>query len=158
MNEKLIRELQLLLYAFGTGSMFAFLYDQIIVWRRLVKHAKLLTCTEDFFYLVFCFFISFKLLFYGNDGILRFYMIIGCALGILLYFTTIGRVYAKLMTRIIGFVMSPLKWLKKRLTRYLFQFTMKLRKCIASWKRKGETNADSRKKKKKQAEISAKKK
>lgn len=158
MYEELTREWMLLVYALGTGAGFSFLYDQLLVYRKLKKHAKILIYIEDFFYLVICFFISFFLLFYGNNGILRFYMVLGCAIGIFLYFETLGRFYTKLMCRLIGFIMYPCNWVKKRLTRYVFHFKMKLGKCILSWKRKGEAHANARKEKKKQAKVSKKKK
>lgn len=158
MSGELTREAMLMIYAFMTGVSFSFLYDQLLVLRKLVKHAKIFIYLEDFFYLVICFFISFYLLFYGNNGMLRFYMILGCTTGAWLYFATVGRVYSKWICRLIRLIMSPCIWLKKRLTRYCFQFKMKLGKYILLCKRKGETYANKRKKKKKQTKVPQKKK
>lgn len=157
MEQTLHKEVRLLAYSILLGIFFAFLYDQFLVSRRLVRHPKVFIILGDFVYLLICFFVSFQFLFYGNDGILRMYMIIGCFLGITLYLHTIGRVYQDTICRLICTIMSPIGLLKKRLTYVMIQFTMKVKKYAIKIKREGEKHA-VRCKKKNKAKVSKKKK
>lgn len=158
MKQILLKECNLLFYAIVIGFGFSFLYDQLLICRRLIKHHKLVIFFEDMFYLLFCFFISFCLLFYGNDGVLRFYMILGCALGITLYFVTVGKFYQNMIYRLIMLVMYPLGVVKNRLTKIAFQFKMKMRKSLSTIERKEEEHATRSKNKKNKTKVSKKKK
>lgn len=81
MSETIIREWYFLLCSMLAGIFFAFVYDQIRLLRRLWRHGRMLVDVEDILYWIFCFLVSFYLLYYGNYGVVRFVAVLGAALG-----------------------------------------------------------------------------
>ena len=50
----------------------AFAYDVLRLFRRLVRHGRFAVDIEDILYWTICFLLSFTLLYYGNNGVIRF--------------------------------------------------------------------------------------
>ena len=78
MSGTIIWEWYFLLYSIITGVGFAYIYDNIRLFRRIFRHKRWLVDIEDILYWVVCFFVSFYLLYYGNHGVVRFFAVIGC--------------------------------------------------------------------------------
>ena len=95
MSGTIIWEWYFLLYSIITGVGFAYIYDNIRLFRRIFKHKRWLVDIEDILYWVVCFFVSFYLLYYGNHGVVRFFAVIGAGTGMYLYAKTIGKLYVK---------------------------------------------------------------
>ena len=159
MSEMIIREWYFLLYSMLAGIFFAFVYDQIRLLRRLWRHSRLLTDVEDILYWMFCFFASFYFLYYGNHGVVRFFAVLGAAIGMLFYRRTIGRIYVKSLYCVIMFLLAPYRFVKIRLTRIRNHFTIKMRDLMRAKRGEGEKHAAKPcKTKKREACISAKQK
>lgn len=159
MSGTIIWEWYFLLYSIMTGFGFAYIYDNVRLFRRIFRHKRWLVDVEDILYWVVCFFVSFYLLYYGNRGVVRFFAVLGAAIGMYLYGRTIGRLYVKSLYRLIMLVLAPYRFLKLRLTRVQKHFTIKIRNYLRRKHRKGEKNAaDQSKGKKTKACISAQKK
>ncbi|MBQ3512492.1 MAG: spore cortex biosynthesis protein YabQ [Lachnospiraceae bacterium] len=159
MSETIIREWYFLLCSMLTGIFFAFVYDQIRLFRRLWRHGRLLVDVEDILYWTFCFFASFYLLYYGNYGVVRFFAVLGAAIGMFFYSRTIGRIYVKSLYRIIMLLLAPYRFVKIRLTRIRNHFTIKMRDLMRAKRGEGEKHAAKPcKTKKGEACISAQKK
>lgn len=135
------------------GFLFSFLYDQFLLRRMLIRLNTLFVLIEDILFTIIFFFTCFFGVTYGNNGIIRFYMFLAMITGCLLYMTTIGRVYKRVICFIFRGVMLPALAVKKRLTILLFHFTMRVRERI----KRGE-NRYAKTKKKKQTEVSSIKK
>lgn len=101
MSREIVREWQFWLASIMTGLFMAFTYDFIRLFRRLVRHARIIVDLEDILYWTACFGLSFTLLYYGNNGVIRFAAVFGAAIGMLLYALTIGRFFVKLCYRVI---------------------------------------------------------
>ena len=95
MSRNIIADLDLWLVSITAGVCMAFAYDILRLFRRLVRHGRLAVDVEDLLYWVICFFASFTILYYGNNGVIRFVAVLGAALGMLLYSVTIGRIFVK---------------------------------------------------------------
>ena len=108
MSDTIIADLDLWLASIAAGACMAFAYDLLRLFRRLVRHGRLAVDVEDLLYWTICFFVSFVLLYYGNNGVIRFVAVFGAALGMLLYVVTVGRVFVKvgyfLINKTIGSV------------------------------------------------------
>lgn len=83
--------------AVGIGPMIA--YDGLRLFRALVPHGTLWTGLEDAGYWLLSSGATFLLLFYQNDGILRWYAIGGVLLGMTAYNVTVSRFYRKLLKK-----------------------------------------------------------
>lgn len=71
--------------SFALGILLMISYDLLRLFRLLIPHGTLWTGLEDFFYWIYCAVMTFSLLFYENDGILRGYVIVSVFLGMFLY-------------------------------------------------------------------------
>ncbi|MBQ6787208.1 MAG: spore cortex biosynthesis protein YabQ [Lachnospiraceae bacterium] len=159
MSETIIREWYFLWCSVLAGFGFAFVYDQIRLIRRLCKHSRWLVDVEDILYWTFCFLASFYLLYYGNNGVVRFFAVLGAAIGMFLYCKTVGRIYVKSLYRLIMLLLSPYRFVKIRLTRIRNHFTIKMRDLMRAKRGEGEENATKPcKRKESKACISAQKK
>lgn len=127
------------------GFAFSFLYDQFLLRRRLIPLNTLFDLLEDIIYTFLLFFVCFLGVTYGNNGILRLYMLLAMSTGCFLYISTVGRLYKRLICCFLNAVMLPILTVKKRLTIQVLQFTMKLRERI---KRRGKIYAKAKKKNK----------
>ena len=78
-------EAGLAVLSFVLGIILMISYDLLRLFRLLIPHGSLWTGLEDFFYWIYCAVMTFSLLFYENDGILRGYVIVSTFLGMFLY-------------------------------------------------------------------------
>ena len=164
MSDTIIREWYFGCYAVLTGAIFAWIYDNLRLCRRLIHHNRIMVNLEDLLYWTWCFCVSFVLLYYGNHGMIRAFAVAGAALGMFLYSMTLGRIYVKWGYILISKVLAPFRTLgrfvKNRLTHAVNHSTIKIRACMQVIHRKGERARDchtSRKTKKKTGISSQKK-
>lgn len=95
MSGTIIREWNFWTASIITGACMAFAYDLLRLFRRIVRHGRIAVDLEDILYWTACFLASFSLLYYGNNGVIRFAAVFGAAAGMALYAVTIGRVFVK---------------------------------------------------------------
>lgn len=95
MSADIIREWNFWLASVLTGAGMAFLYDIFRLFRRLIRHGRFAVDLEDILYWAVCFGISFALLYYGNNGVIRFAAVLGAAVGMLVYVATLGRFFVR---------------------------------------------------------------
>ena len=84
-------ELALLGKAFLAGILLTVFYDVIRVIRRMIPHGIVWISLEDFVYGIVAGSWLFLKVCQVNDGIIRFYMILGIAAGVLLYRISLGQ-------------------------------------------------------------------
>ena len=129
MSENIIADLDLWIVSIATGVCMAFVYDLLRLFRRIVRHGRFAVDVEDLLYWTFCFFASFVILYYGNNGVIRFVAVFGAALGMLLYSVSIGRVFVKFSYFLINKTIGSA-------VRFLCRIIKKLHKVISSVNRK----------------------
>ncbi len=114
MSKNIIADLDLWLVSIGAGVCMAFAYDLLRLFRRLVRHGRFAVDLEDLIYWIVCFFASFTILYYGNNGVIRFVAVLGASMGMLFYSVSIGKIFVKfsyfLINKTIG---SALRFLCK---------------------------------------------
>lgn len=120
MSGEIVKEWYFWLVSIATGAFLAFVYDVIRLFRRLVRHGRLAVDLEDILYWTACFGLSFTLLYYGNNGVIRFAAVLGAAAGMALYAVTAGRFFVRVsclvidktvgsMFRLIGRILGKLR-------------------------------------------------
>lgn len=95
MSREIIREWNFWLASVAAGVCMAFSYDLIRLFRRLIRHGRIAVDLEDILYWTACFLLSFTLLYYGNNGVIRFAAVLGAAAGMMAYAVTLGRFFVK---------------------------------------------------------------
>lgn len=93
-------ELQLLFASLTVGICLMVVYDGLRVFRTLVPHGNFWTGIEDAVYWAASSITTFLLLFRQNDGILRWYAILGVLMGMLVYNLTVSRILLRLLKKV----------------------------------------------------------
>ena len=109
-------ELALLGRAFFAGVILSVLYDAIRVIRRILPHGIIWISMEDFLYGIVAGSWLFLKVCQVNDGIIRFYMILGISAGVLLYRVSLGRLLMRSLTKWIVCARKRLKRVAKAVT------------------------------------------
>lgn len=140
MSQEIVQEITFFLHSVLMGLVITFFYDWILVFRRLVKHGTFLTSAEDFIFWLACGIAVFYMLYRENNGVLRWFAVVGASLGMLIYKTVIRDRFIYVMStciykilwfifRIIQIVLKPLKWLFCRGKSVVQFVAKKMKKC-----------------------------
>ena len=117
MSAEIMGELDFLLRSMLLGVMITFLYDVIRIFRRVVRHGAFFVSLEDLFYWIFVSVSIFYLLYRENNGILRWFVVMGAAAGMFLYKVTLSRPFVRCSAwgigKILGFFYKIFRFLTK---------------------------------------------
>ena len=95
MSGTIITEWHFWMASIITGVIMTFAYDILRLLRRIIRHNRFFVDMEDLLFWAACFFTSFTLLYYGNNGVIRFAAVMGAGIGMLAYTLTVGRFFGK---------------------------------------------------------------
>lgn len=98
--------------SFILGVILMISYDLLRLFRLLVSHGALWTGIEDFVYWMYAAAMTFSLLFWGNSGELRAYVIICVFAGMALYDRIVSR-------SVFGLLKIAGRWITMRKRRRL---------------------------------------
>ncbi|MCM1256876.1 MAG: spore cortex biosynthesis protein YabQ [Roseburia sp.] len=73
----------LLLLSFGVGVLLMFSYDILRIFRQIIAHGTFSLGVEDVIYWLACSLVVFAMLYQENDGLLRWFVLAGIALGMM---------------------------------------------------------------------------
>ena len=113
MSQRIWKELDFLLHTFLLGIMITVLYDTLRIIRRIIKHGNIWIALEDMGFWIVCSVSIFGLLMEENNGVLRWFAVIGSLLGMIVYKATISRFYVTYTTFV-------LKWVLQKLQRLIY--------------------------------------
>lgn len=102
-----------------TGVIMTFAYDILRLLRRIIRHNRFFVDMEDLLFWAACFFTSFTLLYYGNNGVIRFAAVMGAGIGMLAYTLTVGRFFVKYSVFVIRKVTGIVHWTIGRIKAFL---------------------------------------
>lgn len=127
----------LLLISLLFGLVLMLVYDILRIFRHIVRHKTFFTALEDILYWLFCAVGIFAMLYQENDGLLRWFVLGGVAIGMLFenyfispsivsLFVKIIRIWLKIIKKFLHIFGKPLKKI------YLFfrKELKKIRKAI----------------------------
>jgi len=112
------------------GGVLFFVYDLFRVIRKKARVGRLLTHLQDGIFWALAFVIMFYLIFTVNRGTLRFYEILGAALGALLYGVSLSKwvlcclsflvdFFSKIFKKFLKILLTPLFFTYNILYRYI---------------------------------------
>ncbi len=110
MSQSIWQELDFLLHALLLGVMITVLYDTLRILRRIIKHGNIWIALEDMGFWIVCSICIFGMLMEENNGVLRWFAVLGSLLGMIVYKTTVSGPYVKYTTLVIQWI---LQWLLK---------------------------------------------
>ena len=140
MSREIVQELTFFAHSILMGLVITFAYDWIRVFRRLFRHGSVLMSVEDLFFWLACGVAVFYMLYKENNGTLRWFAVLGAALGMFFYkavvrdwFTNIMSTYLhKIMwfvNHCIQIVLKPLKRLFYAEKTCVLYVGRRLKKC-----------------------------
>lgn len=106
-----------LLHALEMGVFISFLYDLLRIFRRLVRHNWFWVSLEDVIFWIYCAISVFLLLHRENNGILRWFAVLGAMAGIWAYLSMAS-------PQVLKYAVRTGNFLKKQLTRFFKMLTM----------------------------------
>lgn len=98
LSESIYQETHFLLYSFLLGIIITFVYDNIRVLRRVIRHNTFFVSVEDLVFWIGVSLSIFLLQHRENAGVFRWFSVVGAFLGMLFYRKTVSRLYIKEMT------------------------------------------------------------
>ena len=139
MSQDIVQEVTFFLHSILVGLIITFAYDWILIFRRLWKHGRILTSVEDLLYWFACGIGVFYMLYRENSGVLRWFAVMGAALGMLFYKILLKNRFVYIMStyihkimwfmfRLIQIVLKPIKCLFSAVRRFVRFLITKLKK------------------------------
>lgn len=140
MSREIVQELTFFTHSVLMGLVITFIYDWIRVLRRLFKHGTVLMSVEDLLFWLACGIGVFYMLYRENDGTLRWFAILGAALGMFFYKLVVRDTFTNVMStcihkimwfifRLLQIVLKPLKSLYFTGKTFVLYIGKKLKKC-----------------------------
>lgn len=105
------------------GVLLIFSYDCIRIFRRLIKHGKIIAAVEDIFFWLIWACIVYSFLYQYDYGAVRNYAVIAMAVGICIYGLLISRPFMK-------YIGGFLCMIKKKIHNSCVKLLKKLRKTV----------------------------
>ena len=140
MSQDIIQEVTFFLHSVIMGVVITFVYDWFLILRRLIKHNIFWISFEDFFFWAACGLGVFYMLYRENNGVLRWFTVLGAMIGMIFYKLLISSIFIHIMStciykimwfifRIIQIIVKPLKLLFSLLKKFAIFLKNKSRKC-----------------------------
>ena len=120
LSQSISHELNFLLYSFLLGIVITYFYDNIRIIRRIIHHNVFFVSLEDLIFWVVVSLSIFILQYYENNGVFRWFSIIGSLLGMVLYKVTLSEFYVKYMAKLLKILLTCLFRICSFLLRPLF--------------------------------------
>lgn len=106
MSDAITKEIQFFFHAALSGVLLSAVYDVFRILRRVHSHGNVWVAIEDFFYwIASALYISYVLM-KENNGIIRWFFVLGILLGMLIYNFTIGRYLVPFISKIINKILD----------------------------------------------------
>ena len=139
MSQSIVQEVTFFLHSVLLGLIITFAYDWILIFRKLVRHGRILTSVEDLMYWFACGIGVFYMLYRENSGVLRWFAVMGAALGMLFYKMILKNRFVNIMStyihkimwfifRVIQIILKPIKCLFSMVRRFVRFLVTKLKK------------------------------
>ena len=122
----MVSENLFLLHAVGLGFFLSFLYDCFRIFRRLIPHGLFWISLEDSFFWLGVAIVGFRFLHGEGNGTLRWFAVLGAAVGIFLYGRLISALYLKLAVKLL----APIKVFLKRILTGIWKLLKMLGKGV----------------------------
>ena len=147
MSQDIINEVYFLGGSLLMGIVITFAYDFILIGRRIVRHSLFFISFEDFFFWVACAIVVFYMLYKENNGVLRWFAVLGAAIGMALYKKAVGNRFVKmvailiqkeiyLLRKIAGIVFWPFGFVIKKGMAFLHFLGRKEKRFLIYMKKK----------------------
>ena len=113
MSPFILEEGWFLLYSVLLGIGITFVYDCLRICRRVVVHGVFWVSLEDMVYWIFVSCCVFYLLYCDNNGVLRWFAVMGTALGMFLFKKTLSPFWVRYGSLLFGQVRRAIRFVRR---------------------------------------------
>lgn len=124
LSADILEEVRLFANSVVLGAVLTFIYDGWLILRKVFKHSTFWISIEDLLFWFGTALVVFMCLHEQSQGVLRWFIVAGAGVGMLLYKNSLSRFYVKYIgdavlhlvvyiKRLAYFVLKPVKWVKK---------------------------------------------
>lgn len=136
MNTAILSEVQFFLTSFFWGAFLFLIYDCLLISRNIIKQHRVIIAVEDILFWAIAGFYIFRMIYQLNHGTIRWYSIVGIALGMYMYngllskhiinfFTTIITRVIQFIKKILLIIFRPIRFLLTKIKK-LFLFVARV--------------------------------
>lgn len=140
MSQDIVQEAVFFLHSVLMGVVITFGYDWFLIIRKLIKHGNLWVSLEDLIFWFACGLGVFYMLYRENNGVLRWFTVIGAMIGMAVYKLLISKKFVQIMStciykilwilfKLLQIIVKPISWLLKKLKKLTIFFKKKIKKC-----------------------------
>lgn len=119
MSDSISLEIQFFLVSILSGAILLIVYDMIRIFRRIIKHTKILVGIQDIFFWIVSSIFIFIMMYKQNNGAIRGFSIMGMGIGMLVYNQFLSNVVVHVSTT---FIHKMMHLIKKVIMMILFPF------------------------------------
>ena len=128
MSEVIRQETAVFLLSVLHGAALTLAYDLLRALRRAFAHGAVAVSVEDFLFWIVAGFLTFCLAFYRTDGVIRGYVAVGIAIGVILYHFSISGLVVRFFSRLF----VSIKHVFGTILRFL---ALPAKKCCHFWQK-----------------------
>lgn len=140
MSQDIIFEVNFFLHSLMLGVIITFVYDWFLILRRCIRHSLMAISLEDMIFWIACAIGVFYMLHEENNGILRWFAVLGAAIGMIIYKKLVSSLFVKIMSTIIikvfNFFWRPLAFVFRKLKQLFAFISRKVSKLAKLCKKK----------------------
>ena len=130
MSAQILAEIRFFVSSVTIGVLESVIYDGVRILRRVIPHHKVMVALEDLLFWLVTLFLMFFCLYDMNDGVLRWFSVVGVLIGIRIYKKIFGEYLVEMVSAVLNkaldivkkvllWLISPLILLKKKLTKLI---------------------------------------
>ena len=130
MSAQILAEIHFFVSSVTIGVLESVIYDGVRILRRVIPHHKVMVALEDLLFWLVTLFLMFFCLYDMNDGVLRWFSVVGVLIGIRIYKKIFGEYLVEMVSAVLNkaldivkkvllWLISPLILLKKKLTKLI---------------------------------------
>lgn len=139
MSGQIVSEGQFLLSCVVAGICITVVYDVVRIFRRVCRHNTFWIAVEDLIFWMGAAIFLFYVLYKTNNGVIRWFSVVGAAVGMLVYKNIIGEHLVEIMSTIIkhiqDVVLKVLRTLFRPIKRLFKRLLGKWKKEKRKWKK-----------------------
>lgn len=140
MSQDIVFEVNFFLHSFLLGVFITFAYDWLLILRRCFRHALFMISLEDILFWIACALGVFYMLYRENNGILRWFAVLGATLGMLVYKKLVSTFFVRFVSacimKTIKFIGKPIARISKKIALMYSLVSKKIRDLLKYGKKK----------------------
>ncbi len=140
MSRDILFEVNFFLHSFLLGIFITFVYDGFLILRRCFRHNIFFISLEDILFWIACALGVFYMLYRENNGILRWFAVLGATLGMWMYKRLVSTYWVNFVSaciiKTVQFFLKPFTFIRKKINLFHLFIRKKLMELFKYGKKK----------------------